>query len=383
MLHKLNKEDYPIVRDLFAALAMSQPMCSAVLEGAYPGAVYIDDSACPRTGYLQTFIGSEQEPQWGFLAGVSGNVTFNHDLNQALFGREIVHPDAPLVFCTCDSPDWLPALRTIFAPSPPVPTPRRHYVAREFHQDWHAAISEGFVVEPLSASLLQRPGLSVPDDVRQTLEKWERIEGPRFADYGFVAIDASSPRAAQVAAWATVDFVAGGMGDLGMFTLDGYRKRGLAYVTTAAAIEFGLSHGLTQICWTCMDDNPGSIRTAERLGLEHIEDYTMYVLAFDPLEAQSMLAYSHLEAGHTDEALALLEGIIASGQDFPSYVLFDAARARAIMDEKEEALAHLRTLAERGSRNTALFEECPEFEPLHGLPEWHDILQRVRANREK
>jgi RimJ/RimL family protein N-acetyltransferase len=379
MLHKLSEENYPGVHRLFTALTASQPMCTAVLEGAYPGAVYVDDPARPRSGYLQTFLGGEQEPQWGFLAGDPANATFNHDLNRALFGREVIHPDSPLVFCTCDSPDWFPALETVFAPSPPVASPRRHYLAREFHQDWRAAIPDGFVVEPLGPDLLQRPGLSVPDEVRQTLAKWARLAGPRFADFGFVAIDAAS-RAAQVAAWATVDFVAGGMGDLGMFTLDGYRKRGLAYITTAAAIEHGLANGLRQVCWTCMEDNPGSIRTAEHLGLERVEDYTMYVLAFDPLEAQSMLAYAALEAGRTDEALTMLEGIIASGQEFPNYVLFDAARARAILGEKEAALAHLQVMADRGSKNTALYEETPEFESLHVLPGWQTLIRKVQEN---
>jgi RimJ/RimL family protein N-acetyltransferase len=379
MLHKLNQYNFPRVRDLFASLAASQPMCNAVLERVSPGAVYVDDPAAPRTAYLQTFIGSEQEPQWGFLAGDPSNAAFNHELNRTLFGREIIHPDAPLVFCTCDSPDWLPALEAVFAPSPPVPASRRHYVARAFHQDWRRLIPEGFVVEPLNPDLLQRPGLSVPDEVRQTLAKWERIAGPCFADYGFVAIEAS-PRAAQVAAWATVDFVAGGMGDLGMFTLDEYRKRGLAYITTSAAIEHGLAHGLRQICWTCMEDNPGSIRTAERLGLERVEDYTLYVLAFDPLEVQSMLAYAALEAGRAGEALAMLEGIIASGKEFPSYVLFDAARARALLGEKAAALTTLQALADRGSKNTALHEETPEFESLLGLPGWQDFIRKVQEN---
>jgi GNAT superfamily N-acetyltransferase len=382
MLHKLNQDDYARVRELFAFLTASQPMCNAVLEGAYPGAVYVDDPARPRTGYLQTYIGGEQEPQWGFLAGDPANAAFHADLNRAIFGREIIHPESPLVFCTCDSPDWLPAMESVFAPSPRIPAPRRHYVARAFGQDWRAAIPEGFVVEPLGPGLLQRPGLGIPDDVRQTLTKWERLAGPRFADYGFVAID-TAPRAAQVAAWATVDFVAGGMGDLGMFTLDEYRRRGLAYLTTAAAIEHGLSHGLTQVCWTCMEDNPGSIRTAERLGLERIEDYSMYLLVFDPLEAQSMLAYTDLEAGRAAEALATFEGILASGKEFPSYVFFDAARACALLGRHEAALAHLTTMTERGSRNTAPFEECPEFQPLHGLPGWEAFLGRVRGNRKQ
>jgi len=170
------------------------------------------------------------------------------------------------------------------------------------------------------------------------------------------------------------------MGDLGMFTLDEYRRRGLAYLTTAAAIEHGLSHGMTQICWTCMEDNPGSIRTAERLGLERVEDYSMYLLVFDPVEAQSMLAYMDLEAGRTAEALSTFESIIASGKEFPPYVFFDAARACVLLDKEEAALTHLMAMAEHGARNTAMFEETPEFQPLHVLPGWQTLIRKVQEN---
>ena len=382
MLYKLNRDEYPKLRNLFICLTESQPMCTAVLEEVYPGAIYTDDPSHPRTAYLQTFIGSEQEPQWGFLAGNPANEPFCRDLNRMLFQREIIHPNAPLVFITCDSPAWFPALEMVFTPSLPVPAPRRHYRAREFHQNWRTAIPDGFVVEPLALSLLQRPGLHIPDDVRQNLEKWSRIAGPSFADYGFVAIETSS-HGEQVAAWATVDFVVNGMGDLGMFTRKEYRRRGLAYVTTAAAIEHGLSHGLRQICWTCMEDNPGSIRTAERLGLERVEDYTMFMLIFDPVEARSMLAYSYLEAGRPRDALAMFEEIIASGQAYPPYVLFDAARACAMLGEKNAAMSHLHAFAVPGSQNPAIFEECPEFQILHDLPEWQTFLQTLRTNRKE
>jgi len=106
----------------------------------------------------------------------------------------------------------------------------------------------------------------------------------------------------------------------------------------------------------------------------------MYLLVFDPVEAQSMLAYSHLEAGHTAEALSTLEGIISSGKEFPPYVLFDAARACVLLGDKEAALAHLMSMAERGSRNAALFEGCPDFELLRGLPGWQNFIRKVHEN---
>ena len=102
----------------------------------------------------------------------------------------------------------------------------------------------------------------------------------------------------------------------------------------------------------------------------------MFMLIFDPIEAKSILAYFHLEAGRTRDALALLEGIITSGQAYPTYVLFDAARACAMLGEKDAAMSHLQAFAERGSQNPAIFEECSEFQVLHDLPAWQTLLQK-------
>jgi RimJ/RimL family protein N-acetyltransferase len=44
----------------------------------------------------------------------------------------------------------------------------------------------------------------------------------------------------------------------------------------AATIEYGLGHGLGQINWDCQAENLGSLRTAQRLGLEPVDIYRMY-----------------------------------------------------------------------------------------------------------
>jgi hypothetical protein len=52
MLYKLENNNYPRVRTLFNNLEETQPMCTAVLEGIYPGSVYVDDLREPRIAYL-------------------------------------------------------------------------------------------------------------------------------------------------------------------------------------------------------------------------------------------------------------------------------------------------------------------------------------------
>jgi hypothetical protein len=92
-----------------------------------------------------------------------------------------------------------------------------------------------------------------------------------------------------------------------------------------------------------------------------------------------MLAYTCLEAGRPAEALNEFESILQSGQAYPPYVLFDAARAAAQLGDKDAAFLHLKAYADGGSPNPAVFEECQDFGILHDSPAWTKILQQARA----
>jgi RimJ/RimL family protein N-acetyltransferase len=143
----------------------------------------------------------------------------------------------------------------------------------------------------MNDDLRQLPGLQLPEDVDATIAKWQAMTGPRFMDFGFVTLDRTGSQPV-VASWATVDFCTGGAGDLGFFTQPDYRRRSLGTIAVSAALEHGFANGLQQINWTCDADNPGSTRTAEKLGLERIEDYHQAVLIME--EERHMAFYQQI-----------------------------------------------------------------------------------------
>jgi RimJ/RimL family protein N-acetyltransferase len=268
------------VRPLFQRLTQSQPMCTAVLEGIYPGKVYVDDPARPRTALLTTYIESEAHGIWCFLAGEPANLAFNQSVNAAIFSRQIIASNTPVVFLTCDPDDWGGQMDVVVTPRPPIWIPRYHFIGHAVAFDWRAALPPGFTVEFMSEDLRRLAGLRLPEDVVATLAKWQAITDPRFVDFGFVILDRARQQPV-VAGWATVDFIANGAGDLGFFTQPDYRRRSLGTIAASAALEYGFTNGLRQVNWTCDAGNPGSIRTAEKLGLERIEDYHQAVLIMD------------------------------------------------------------------------------------------------------
>jgi RimJ/RimL family protein N-acetyltransferase len=277
MMQPLSIDQASKIGPLFQRLIQNQPMCKAVLEGIYPGRVYVDNLAQPRTALLTTYIESEAHGTWCFLAGESINDGFTRSLNAAIFSRQIIANNTPVLFFTCDPDDWGGQMDAVMTPRPPIWIPRYHFISQRVGFDWRAALPPGFTVEPMNEDLRQFPGMQMPEDVMATLSKWKAMTAPRFMDFGFVIVDRTRSQL-TVSGWATVDFIATGTGDLGFFTQPDYRRGRLGTIAASAALEHGFAIGLQRVHWTCDANNPGSVRTAEKLGLKRAEDYQQAVL---------------------------------------------------------------------------------------------------------
>jgi tetratricopeptide (TPR) repeat protein len=194
--------------------------------------------------------------------------------------------------------------------------------------------------------------------------------------FGFVALHQG-----QVVAHAVIDCIVDGVGDVGLVTAEEYRRRGLATITSAAAVEYGLSHGLELVNWDCSAGNIGSLRTAEKLGFESERDHTLYLVVFDETRHQVNLAWNSLEAGHYQEAIDACQYIIAQQGDAPAYAYFPAACAWAALGDWDQAVQYLNAALDKGWDSLYETTSRKELENLHETPQWQDVLERVQHNR--
>jgi len=370
----LKTEDYGKVRALFAPLEGYQPMCTAVLEGIWPGKIWADAPDDPQSAMLMTFL-SGGGAAWCFLAGKPDNGDFNAFLNKSLFEDRIAGQDVGAFLFTCAPEDWGGHLEAIGDPRCPAPMFRHHYVCRELSYDWRGLLPDGFSMLPMETGMLKREDLQLPAQVKTTLGNWMSITDERFQDFGFVIVHED-----QVVAWATVDFVASGSGDLGFETLSAYQKRGLGTAVAAAALEHGLHMGV-EAHWTCAEHNIASQRTAQKLGLKKERDYTMYLFAFDLSDHLAQLAYSFLARGEHRQAIDAYEQLFAQKADVPTWAYFDTAQAWAALGDGENALKYLRMAAKHGWSAADATQQTPEFQILHDSPEWEKVLERIRQNQ--
>jgi GNAT superfamily N-acetyltransferase len=370
-MHQIHKSAFKEVRTIFKDLEIFQPMCTAVLEGVWPGQVWVDDEASPRSGLLITFL-SGGGAAWCFLAGDPSSPSFNTAVNKAIFEEEVAGDAVGTFLFTCHPMDWDGGLSQVGHPRQPAPMSRRHYVCRQLDYEFRPKLPAGVTLQPMDTDLLEGDEIKIHPEVETTLKKWDSIKDVHFQDYGFVAV---SQR--QVVAWATVDFVVGGRGDLGFETLSEYRRRGLGSAVAAAALEHGLANGI-EVHWTCAEDNIGSQRTAEKLGLERDRDYHIYLFSLDLLTHNAQLAYTKLAAGYYQEAIDLYESLFAQDANLPAWAYFDTAQACAALGQGENALKYLRMAVKQGWTAVDVTEGTEEFEFLSGTPEWETVIESMR-----
>lgn len=376
ILETIRKEEYSSIRSLFVQLEKFQPMCTAVLEGIWPGDIWVDNHENPQTALMITFL-SGGGAAWCFLTGKPDNEDFNKAVNIAIFEGKIAGVETGAFLVTCSSDDWFPSLDEIGQPRQPVLMLRHHHISRKMTYDWRKNLPGGYAIQPMTTDLIRRDNLRLTPQVKTTLEKWLSIDDNRFQDFGYIVEHEN-----QVVSWATVDFVSSGAGDLGFETLPEFQKRGLGSAVAGAALEYGQNIGV-EVHWTCAADNIGSQKTAKKLGLVHDRDYTMYFFALDFSEHLSQLAYSHLARGDYQQAIEGYETLFASESNIPIWAYFDTAQAWAGMGEREHALKYLRMAAKNGWSAVEMTEQTPEFQFLKDLPEWIVLIERILKNKQK
>jgi len=374
MIHLISKNAYEKIRPLFHELEAFQPMCTAVLDGIYPGNVWVDNPDNPKSAFLFTFL-SGGGVAWCFLAGDPGHLDFNAALNKAIFEEKLVGKDVGMFLFTCTPENWNGQLEAVGSPRQPIPMLRQHYVCRQLSFEWQINQPEGYEIIPMETSLLEQGDLQIPLQVKATLEKWLTIEDQRFQDYGYAVIHDH-----KIVSWATVDFVSSKAGDLGFETLPEFRQRGLGSMVAAIAMAHGLEKGI-EIHWTCANDNIGSVRTAEKLSLEHERSYSGHLFVLDMSDHLAQLGYSFLTRGEHRQAINCYEQLFDQKANVPIWAYLDTAQAWAALGEGNNALKYLQIAAKQGLSAVETVKQIPEFQFLHDWPAWQEVIEGIQQNR--
>lgn len=368
-MHKLPPSDYPRARPLFHQLVSTHVGINGVLSGNNPGVVYVDDLATPQIALLIN-------PEGACLGGAEPTPARITAL-KALIARLLDDPDFEALWIACD-PAWEDRLADIL-PRPPLDQPRQHYVCTALAHDWRARVPDGFAVEPITADLLNRPNLDIPEHIHHWMNgNWGSTEAFLARAFGVVTIDQAQQR---VVSWSLCDCTGGAACEIGIHTHPDYRRRGLAALTTAAAVDHALTHGYESVGWHCHTENTGSQRTALKVGFVLEREYVHHISFRSAAVHLAEDARMHaVREDFIGAAECYIHATRASDQpEWGHYIPFYAACmfVKAGAEYYGAAWEWLHYAVAHGFDDANTLQNSPALEPLKSAPGWAALLAEL------
>jgi GNAT superfamily N-acetyltransferase len=263
--HTLRPAQFSRLRPLFEADGLLQWNISigATLDGTCPGWAWADNPNQPQSALLLT-------PEGTYLAGRADQPAFAAGMCRLVHQTLFAEWGFRGLWVAC-ADDWLPHWDALFG-LPRTVIDRQHYVCTQVCEDGLADLPAGYTVRRVDQTLLDLPGLIMPDHLREWMKSnWGSVDTFLARGFGFATLHDR-----RVVSWSLADGVSDDQCEIGIQTEPEYRQRGLAAITAAACAGHALAHGYTAVGWHCSADNIGSQRTALRVGLVKERDYVLY-----------------------------------------------------------------------------------------------------------
>ena len=275
MISELDFHEYGRVKPFFTGMEFDL-LLSAISEGNSLAQIWADDRSEPSSIFLW-----DKANNVFYLSGEEGNANFNEEVTELLF-REIV-PKLKLhnrsyFRAMATSDEWDEELLTIFADANIVRGQCIfHSHERPIRPDWRVNMPSGFRLEQIDEGFLYSSDHVnrefVLGEIRQM---WPTID--RFVKFGF---GFSIVTEGGVVCWCTSEYVSKGKCGIGIETLRGYRRRGLATIAASAFVERCVAWRIKPY-WECDAENVASRRIAEKVGFTRESVHTMYSGKFGP-----------------------------------------------------------------------------------------------------
>lgn len=272
MIHELKPDEYKKTRRVFTSLNCHLAI-ESIIQGLTPARIFVDDSESPASAFTW-FKGR------AWLAGNPDNDRFNEALPRLLEETyyKVLRDHEAKEFLLYYAPEgWKSQMDYLFEKMPRTEALRHHYHLDATTRLWEISVREGLILYRIDASLLSKKHLRNLDDVVEEMQS-ERFTVEEFLEksFGYCAIIDK-----VIAGWCTSEYNVSNWCELGIGTVEGYMRRGIATLTGTIVIKHALSSGINNIGWHCYADNKPSIATAKRLGFTKHCEYPVCLITLE------------------------------------------------------------------------------------------------------
>lgn len=257
-----------------SSAACLEPLCSplnyhlviaSILAGKTPGEIFTDHPSRPQAAWINF-------KHHCFLVGAPDLPDFNRELigyiNQHYIPKARTAGQEVLLF-DYQPAAWSKYLEQLIPGQQRRRYQRQYFSCQSLQEDWYKLLPEGFTVVQVGAALLAQTALKNLDAVREEMCS-ERLTIEDFLDnsFGFCIQHED-----ELVSWAFSEYNSHGCCEVGIATVEKYRRKGLGTVAALALVEYALDSGYHTIGWHCWANNIPSAALALRAGFEHRLDY--------------------------------------------------------------------------------------------------------------
>lgn len=239
---------------------------TAMLNGCVPGELFVDAPIHPVSA-----LASNQLKRF-FLAGLPGNDAFIEGLRG--FFVNVVYPNArerhEQAFIAYYHPGtWREVLGDIFQGAELIEAGRQYYLFSGQGSDRRVSLPAGFELCAVDRVLLARQDLKGLDALEEEMcSERASVEDFLQNSFGICVIDQGEIAGMCLSEYNYLDRC-----EVGIITMEKYRRRGLATAMTQALIEQAFARGIHQVGWHCFASNTPSASTALKAGFVKQADY--------------------------------------------------------------------------------------------------------------
>lgn len=370
MLHRLDSAYYDRARAVFSDLARHQMAVDAVLSGAFPAPVYVDNPDHPQVAVTWT-------TQRLFLAGKPQDASLNVALRDVIARHYI--PQAIAAgkdsFVLDYAPSgWEEQIDTILQDRFPIKDQHLFFTFKTLWRGWRDHLPDGYTVHEINRQIVHDPRLKGCDILLEEMAS----ERPSVDDFLEKSFGLCLIRENELVGWCLSEYNGARQCEVGILVMEPYRRRGLGTIIASAFAEHALARGITRIGWHCWTSNIPSVALAQKAGYKQVLEYPVYFALFDRAINFAVNGNIRRARGQTREAVEWFERAFAVG-DVPAWVYFEAARVYALLHEQDTALRYLNVALDKGWMNLGRLRDCEDFQVLHTAPAWAALLARLKS----
>lgn len=249
----------------------------AIIDGTSEGALWMDGPVKPSIGLL-----------WDFADGVYlVSKEYSESLRQAiqdLFENDIIpetekRTESPVFVLYAFPSQWNDNIYSLFSTGWTVSNETACFYERPLSlpdpKTSLDSLPAPFFGKPIDSKLFTSSHLkNLHKIIKEVESDWGSLEKYLSGGFGYCVID---EKANSLASWGVTGNIARSCAELGIETMEDYRRKGFATYITSQMLSTSSRLKLTPH-WYCFKNNIASVKLAEKNGFHKIQDFMVYII---------------------------------------------------------------------------------------------------------